>query len=141
MTTITIQFANGNTKTLSARALLWRATLPLAAMLMLVTFPFRRIFETQNAAVLRPTMEHIADRGGTAADMWLISHYHELWRLPAAAAADNPRAMYLQGQMLIYQGHRNAGKRLIQRSAAAGFSCAVMQQDLHRKNSFFSRCW
>ena len=72
--------------------------------------------------------------------MWLALHYGEWWRLPAAAAAGDPQAMYLQGQMLIYRGRRHAGQRLIQRSAAAGFSCAVLQQDLHRKGSIFSSC-
>ena len=139
MATVTIQFANGRTKTISATGLR-RASLLLLVSFIFLALPFRRMVAARNAAALRPTMERIANHGGTAADMWLISHYHELWRLPAAAAAGNPRAMYLQGQMLINRGHRHAGKLLMQGSAAAGVSCAVMQRDLYHKNSFFSRC-
>ncbi len=140
MTTMTIQFANGRTQTLSARAILWRVALVALVPSILMMVPIRRIEGAHAAAVLRPTMERIADHGGAAADMWLIAHFGEEWRLPAAAAAGDPEALYLQGRMLTYRGHPRAGRRLIQRSAADGYSCAVMEQDLHRKNSVFSSC-
>ena len=135
MATMTIQFANGRTKTLSARELRnatrWTALL-FVAVLILVTFPVRHIIGARNAASLRPTMEHIADHGGAAADVWLASYYGEWWRLPAAAAKGDPKAQYLQGRLLIYRGQRRAGLRLIHRAAAAGYFCAVVRVDLHR---------
>ena len=139
MATMTIQFANGRTKTLAVGELR-SAALLLVAVLILVTFPFGRIIAARNAAALRPTMERIANHGGADADMWLFRNFDEGWRLPVAAAAGDPAAQYLQGRLLIYRGHRRAGLRLIRRSAAAGYPCAVMQRDLHRKDSFFSRC-
>lgn len=143
MATITIQFANGRTKTLSQRELrsrFWGLALALAVVVAVLMFPFRRIIDEQNAGALRPTMERIADHGGGVAGMWLVSHFGERWRLPAAAAAGDPQAQYLQGRLLIYHGHRRAGLRLIRRSAAARYPCAVMREDLHRKNSVFSSC-
>ena len=143
MATITIQFNDGRTKTRSARKLRnatrWTALL-CVVVLILVTVPVRQIIYARNAAALRPTMERIADHGGAAADMWLASYYGEWWRLPAAAAKGDPKAQYLQGRLLIYRGHRRAGLRLISRSAAAGYFCAVMREDLHQKNSVFSSC-
>ncbi len=135
MATMTIQLANGCTKTLSARelrtAMRWTVLL-FVVVLILVTFPVRRILAARNAAALRPTMERIANHGGADADMWLFWHFDEGWRLPAAAAAGDPEAQYLQGRLLIYRGQRRAGLRLIRRSAAAGYPCAVMREDLHR---------
>ncbi len=132
MATITIQLTDGRTKTLSARKLFWTTTLLFVAVLIPVMVPVRRIGDARNAAALHPTMERIADHGGAAADMWLASHYGEWWRLPAAAAGGDPQAQYLQGRLLMYRGQRGAGLRLIRRSAAAGYPCAVMRADLHR---------
>lgn len=143
MATITIQFANGRTKTLSARQV--RNGTRVTALLFVAVFiveivPVRHIIYARDAATLRPTMERIADHGGAAADMWLASYYGEWWRLPAAAVEGDPQAQYLQGRLFMYRGHRRAGLRLIQRSAAAGYFCAVMREELHRKNSVFSSC-
>ena len=137
MATITIQFNDGRTKTLSTRELRnatrWTALL-CVVVLIGVAVPVRQIIYARNAAALRPTMERIANHGGAAADMWLAFHYGELWRLPAAAAAGYPQAQYLQGRLLIYHGHRHAGQRLLRLSAAAGYPCAVAREELHLKN-------
>ena len=135
---ITIQFANGRTKTVSERRVLLTITLFVLVFLTLVMIPPRcppaRRESSRTAAALRPTMERIANHGGVAADMWLAYHYGELWRLPASAAAGYPQAQYLQGSLLIYHGHRHAGQRLLRLSAAAGYPCAVAREDLHLKN-------
>ena len=137
MATMTIQFANGRTKTLSARELRnkvrWTALL-FVAVLILVAFPVRHIIAARNATALRPTMERIANHGGAAADMWLALHYGELSRVPAAAAAGYPPAQYLQGLLFIHRGHHHAGERLLRRAAAAGYPCAVAREDLHLKS-------
>ena len=125
MATMTIQFANGRTKTLSARE--QRNKVRWTALLFV-----RHIIAARNATALRPTMERIANHGGAVADMWLFWYFNEGWRLPAAAVAGDPAAQYLQGRLLIHRGQRRAGLRLLRRSAAAGYPCAVMREDLHR---------
>ena len=135
MATITIQFANGRTKTLSAREV--RNGTRLTALLFVAVFiieiiPVRHFIDARTDAAMRPAMEHIANHGGADADMWLFWHFNEEWRLQAAARAGDPAAQYLQGRLLIYRGHRRAGLGLIRRSAAAGYPCAVMREDLHR---------
>lgn len=132
MTTITVQFDDGRTKTLYQPEIRSRllATVGLIAFVVaLSVFPFRRLINEHYDAALRPAMEHIADHGGGAADMWLFSHFDERGRLPAAAAAGNAEALYLQGNLLMYRGQHRAGLRMIQRSAAQGYPCAVVEQE------------
>lgn len=142
---ITIQFANGRTKTVSERRVLLTFLLPFLVIFILVMIlprcaPPRRE-SPRTVAALRPTMERIANHGGTAADMWLAWHYDELSRVPAAAAAGYPPAQYLQGLLLIHGGHHHAGERLLRRAAAAGYPCAVAREDLHLKNLDSFSCW
>lgn len=135
MATITIQFANGRTKTLSAREVRNGARLTallFVAVFMIEIIPFRHIIHARTVAALRPTMERIANHGGVDADMWLFWHFDEGSRLQAAAQAGDPAAQYLQGRLLIHRGHRRAGLGLIRRSAEAGYPCAVLREDLHR---------
>lgn len=135
---ITIQFANGRTKTVSERRVLLTFALFFLVVFTLVMIPPRcapeRRESSRPVAAMRPTMERIANRGGAAADMWLALHYGELSRVPSAAAAGYPPAQYLQGLLLIHRGHHHAGERLLRRSAAAGYPCAVAREDLHLKN-------
>ncbi len=111
---ITIQFANGRTKTVSERRVLLTITLFVLVFLTLVMIPPRcppaRRESSRTVAALRPTMERIANHGGAAADMWLAWHYGELLRVPSAAAA-------------------------------AGYPCAVAREDLHLKNLDSFSCW
>ena len=133
---ITIQFANGRTKTVSERRVLLTITLFFLVFLTLVMIPPRcppaRRESSRTVAALRPTMERIANHGGVDADMWLFWHFDEGSRLQAAAQAGDPAAQYLQGRLLIHRGHRRAGLGLIRRSAEAGYPCAVLREDLHR---------
>lgn len=142
---ITIQFANGRTKTVSERRVLLTITLFFLVFLTLVMIPPRcppaRRESSRTVAALRPTMERIANHGGAAADMWLAWHYRELSRVPSAAAAGYPPAQYLQGLLLIHGGHHHAGERLLRRAAAAGYPCAVAREDLHLKNLDSFSCW
>ena len=142
---ITIQFANGRTKTVSERRVLLTITLFVLVFLTLVMIPPRcppaRRESSRTVAALRPTMERIANHGGAAADMWLAWHYGELSRVPSAAAAGYPPAQYLQGLLLIHRGHHHAGERLLRRAAAAGYPCAVAREDLHLKNLDSFSCW
>lgn len=135
---ITIQFANGRTKTVSERRVLLTFVLFFFVVLILLMTPPRcapaRRESPRTVAALRPTMERIANNGGAAADMWLALHYGELSRVPAAAAAGYPPAQYLQGLLLIHRGHHHAGERLLRRAAAAGYPCAVAREHLHLKN-------
>ena len=144
MATITIQFANGRTKTLSAREV--RNGTRLTALLFVAVFmieiiPVRHIIDARTDVAMRPAMERIANHGGAAADMWLAWHYGELSRVPSAAAAGYPPAQYLQGLLLIHGGHHHAGERLLRRAAAAGYPCAVAREDLHLKNLDSFSCW
>ena len=140
---VTIQFANGRTKTVSERRVLVTVTLFFLVFftLMMPRCPPAPRESSRTVAALRPTMERIANHGGVDADMWLFRHFNEGRRLQAAVQAGDPSAQYLQGRLLTYRGHRRAGVRLIRRSAAAGYPCAVMREDLPRKNSFISSCW
>ncbi len=65
---ITIQFANGRTKTVSERRVLLTITLFVLVFLTLVMIPPRcppaRRESSRTVAAMRPTMERIANHGG-----------------------------------------------------------------------------